>query len=88
MTLLCYSTLLFYNTIFRALLENEKKKRENIEREKEQIEREKREMMLRLSQFEEKSKKAEKGKKDSFTHSFTENGCMPNKRCCLLVHYD
>ncbi|GAA6096566.1 ezrin a [Tachysurus ichikawai] len=44
----------------RAMLENEKKKRENIEREKEQMEREKREMMLRLSQFEEKTKKAEK----------------------------
>ncbi|MCJ8736873.1 hypothetical protein PDJAM_G00017310 [Pangasius djambal] len=44
----------------RAQLENEKKKRENIEREKEQMEREKREMMLRLSQFEEKAKKAEK----------------------------
>ncbi|KAF5909710.1 ezrin isoform X1, partial [Clarias magur] len=43
-----------------ALLENEKKKRENIEKEKEQMEREKREMMLRLSQFEEKAKKAEK----------------------------
>lgn len=47
--------------IFRAQLENEKKKRENIEREKEQMEREKREMMLRLSQIEDKAKKAEKG---------------------------
>lgn len=50
-----------YLQFFRALLESEKKKRENIEKEKEQMEREKREMMLRLSQFEEKAKKAEKG---------------------------
>ncbi|KAG7222731.1 hypothetical protein INR49_026340 [Caranx melampygus] len=44
----------------RAQLENEKKKREAIEKEKEQIEREKQDLMMRLYQFEEKTKKAEK----------------------------
>lgn len=44
----------------RAQLENEKKKRESIEREKEQMEREKQELMMRLYEFEEKTKKAEK----------------------------
>ncbi|KAJ7988032.1 hypothetical protein DPEC_G00319430 [Dallia pectoralis] len=44
----------------RAQLENEKKRRENMEREKEQMEREKQELMIRLYQFEEKTKKAEK----------------------------
>ncbi|MBN3305913.1 EZRI protein, partial [Amia calva] len=44
----------------RAQLENEKKKREAIEKEKEQMEREKQELVFRLHQFEEKTKKAEK----------------------------
>ncbi|KTF90665.1 hypothetical protein cypCar_00029516 [Cyprinus carpio] len=44
----------------RAQLEGEKKRREAIEREKEQMEREKQELMMRLYQFEEKTKKAEK----------------------------
>ncbi|KAF3850031.1 hypothetical protein F7725_019750 [Dissostichus mawsoni] len=44
----------------KAQLENEKKKREAIEKEKEQMEREKQELMMRLYQFEEKTKKAEK----------------------------
>ncbi|PWA27415.1 hypothetical protein CCH79_00000475, partial [Gambusia affinis] len=48
----------------RAHLENEKKKREAIEREKEQMEREKQELMMRLYQFEEKTKKAEKDLQD------------------------
>ena len=47
--------------ICRAQLENEKKKREAIEKEKEQMEREKQDLMMRLYQFEEKTKKAEKG---------------------------
>lgn len=50
--------------ICRAQLENEKKKREAIEREKEQMEREKQDLMLRLHQFEEKTKKAEKGEEE------------------------
>uniref|UniRef100_A0A8D3DL92 Ezrin b n=1 Tax=Scophthalmus maximus TaxID=52904 RepID=A0A8D3DL92_SCOMX len=45
----------------RAQLENEKKKREAIEREKEQMEQEKQALVMRLYQFEEKTKKAEKG---------------------------
>ncbi|KAL0969499.1 hypothetical protein UPYG_G00228100 [Umbra pygmaea] len=44
----------------RAQLENEKKKREAMEREKEQMEKEKRDLMLRLHQFEETTKKAER----------------------------
>lgn len=47
--------------ICRAQLENEKKKREAIEKEKEQMEQEKQNLMLRLYQFEEKTKKAERG---------------------------
>lgn len=48
--------------ICRAQLENEKKKREAIEKEKEQMEHEKKELMMRLYQYEEQTKKAEKGK--------------------------
>ncbi|KAI1895920.1 hypothetical protein AGOR_G00111740, partial [Albula goreensis] len=44
----------------RALLESEKKKREAMEREKEQMEKEKQELMMRLYQFEEQTKKAER----------------------------
>ncbi|KAK5903375.1 hypothetical protein CgunFtcFv8_007163 [Champsocephalus gunnari] len=44
----------------KAQLDNEKKKREVIEKEKEQMEQEKQELMMRLYQFEEKTKKAEK----------------------------
>ncbi|XP_073682605.1 ezrin a [Garra rufa] len=50
----------------RAQLENEKKKREAIEKEKERVEREKQEMMMKLLQFEEKTKKVEKDLKDQF----------------------
>uniref|UniRef100_I3JFC4 Ezrin b n=1 Tax=Oreochromis niloticus TaxID=8128 RepID=I3JFC4_ORENI len=48
----------------RAQLENEKKKREAIEKEKEQMEQEKQDLMMRLYQFEEKTKKAEKDLQD------------------------
>ncbi|XP_037304992.2 ezrin b isoform X1 [Pungitius pungitius] len=44
----------------RAHLEKEKKRREAIEREKEQMEQEKQDLVMRLYQFEEKTKKAEK----------------------------
>ncbi|CAJ0929942.1 unnamed protein product [Ranitomeya imitator] len=43
----------------RALLENEKKKRELAEKEKEKIEREKEELMERLKQIEEQTRKAQ-----------------------------
>ncbi|XP_078496247.1 moesin [Lissotriton helveticus] len=43
----------------RALLENEKKKREMAEKEKEKIEREKEELMERLRQIEDQTKKAQ-----------------------------
>ncbi|XP_060947095.1 ezrin b [Limanda limanda] len=48
----------------RAQLDNEKKKREAIEREKEQMEREKKDLVMRLYQFEEKTKKAERDLQD------------------------
>uniref|UniRef100_A0A8C4ZY80 Ezrin b n=1 Tax=Gadus morhua TaxID=8049 RepID=A0A8C4ZY80_GADMO len=48
----------------RAQLENEKKKREAIEREKDQMEREKQDLVMRLYQFEEKTKKAERELQD------------------------
>jgi hypothetical protein len=43
-------------------LETEKKRRETVEREKEQMLREKEELMLRLQDYEQKTKKAEKGR--------------------------
>lgn len=45
----------------RALLENEKRKREVAEKEKEKIEKEKEELMERLKQIEEQTKKAQLG---------------------------
>lgn len=45
----------------RAMLENEKKKREQAEKEKEKIEKEKEELMERLRQIEEQTKKAQQG---------------------------
>uniref|UniRef100_A0A3P9HD57 Ezrin a n=1 Tax=Oryzias latipes TaxID=8090 RepID=A0A3P9HD57_ORYLA len=44
----------------RDQLENEKRKREAMERERQQMEREKQELMTRLSQFEETTKRAER----------------------------
>lgn len=46
---------------FRALLENEKKRRENAEKETEKIARETMELMERLRQIEEQTKKAQEG---------------------------
>ncbi|XP_056283648.1 ezrin b [Pseudoliparis swirei] len=48
----------------RGHLDKEKKKREAIEREKEQMEQEKQDLVMRLYQFEEKTKKAEKDLQD------------------------
>lgn len=53
--------LLYHFPFIRALLENEKKKRELAEKEKEKIEREKEELMERLKQIEEQTKKAQQG---------------------------
>lgn len=53
----------------RALLENEKKKREATEREKEKVEREKQEMMMKLLQFEEQTKKVERDLREQFERS-------------------
>ena len=46
----------------RQQLETEKKRRETVEREKEQMLREKEELMLRLQDYEQKTKRAEKGR--------------------------
>lgn len=55
--------LYFYlsHFLYRAQLENEKKKREIAEKEKERIEREKEELIERLRQIEEQTMKAQKG---------------------------
>ena len=53
--------LLFTLTTTRALLENEKRKREVAEKEKEKIEKEKEDLMVRLRQIEEQTKKAQEG---------------------------
>lgn len=45
----------------RQQLETEKKRREIVEKEKEQMLREKEELMMRLQDYEQKTKKAEKG---------------------------
>ncbi|XP_039509380.1 ezrin a isoform X1 [Pimephales promelas] len=50
----------------RAQLENEKKKREAIEKEKEIVEREKQEMMMKLLQVEEQTKKVERDLMEQF----------------------
>ncbi|XP_052010052.1 radixin-like isoform X2 [Xyrauchen texanus] len=50
----------------RAQLENEKKKREAVEKEKEMVEKEKQEMMLKLYQFEEQTKKVERDLQEQF----------------------
>nr|XP_023694960.1 radixin-like [Paramormyrops kingsleyae]XP_023694961.1 radixin-like [Paramormyrops kingsleyae]XP_023694962.1 radixin-like [Paramormyrops kingsleyae] len=53
----------------RAQLENEKKRREAIEKEKEQVERDKKELIVRLQQFEEKTKNAEKELQEQMAHA-------------------
>lgn len=45
----------------REQLENEKKRRAAIEKEKADMEREKQELMMKLYQYEETTKKAERG---------------------------
>ncbi|XP_058606249.1 ezrin a isoform X2 [Onychostoma macrolepis] len=50
----------------RAQLENEKKKREATEKEKDKVEREKQEMMMKLLQFEEQTKKVERDLREQF----------------------
>lgn len=53
--------VLLFGTFVRAMLENEKRKRELAEKEKEKIEKEKKELMERLRQIEEQTKKAQQG---------------------------
>lgn len=45
----------------------EKRRREAIEREKEEMAREKRELMLKLDQYEETTKRAERGETQTLT---------------------
>lgn len=58
---ICLSLSRSLSLTHRALLENEKKKREQAEKEKEKIEKEKEELMERLKQIEEQTKKAQQG---------------------------
>lgn len=51
----------FFRLFRREQLESEKKRREAIEREKEQMEREKQDLMVQLQEFEETTKRAERG---------------------------
>ena len=51
----------------RDQLESEKKRREAIEKEKAQMEKEKQDLMMRLYQFEETTKRAEKGETENLT---------------------
>lgn len=53
--------MFFLPCVRRALLEKEKKRREQAEKDKERIEREKMEIMERLRQIEEQTMKAQKG---------------------------
>lgn len=57
----CHCCLDDGGLICREQLVKEMKRRELIEKEKEQMEQEKQELMMRLYQFEERNKKAEKG---------------------------
>lgn len=59
--LLCVSACVCVCVSCRDQLESEKKKRENIEREKQQMERDKQELMMKLYEFEETTKRAERG---------------------------
>lgn len=63
---------------FRALLENEKKRRENAEKETEKIARETLELMERLRQIEEQTKKAQEG---------WNNKCLPRTTNVTLIVY-
>ena len=55
----------FVYVLCREQLESEKKKREAIEKEKEEMEKEKQELMLKLHAFEETTKRAEKGERET-----------------------
>lgn len=52
---------MYLSVCFRAMLEDERKKREQAEKEKEKIEKEKEELMERLRVIEEQTKKAQQG---------------------------
>lgn len=53
--------LIHLSVCFRAMLEDERKKREQAEKEKEKIEKEKEELMERLKVIEEQTRKAQQG---------------------------
>lgn len=56
-----FRCVFMHNSPARALLESEKKKRENAEKETEKIARETMELMERLRQIEEQTKRAQDG---------------------------
>lgn len=59
----------FIDVFCRDQLESEKKKREAMEKEKENMEREKQELMMKLQQFEETTKRAERGETNTLHNS-------------------
>lgn len=61
----------FVHAFCRDQLESEKKRREAIEREKENMEREKRDLMMKLHEYEETTKRAEKGETETLTADHT-----------------
>lgn len=71
--------------LIRALLENEKKKRELAEKEKEKIEREKEELMERLKQIEEQTKKAQQGNMDYSNIPLDAQYSVAPVKCCMFL---
>lgn len=69
-----------FDLFTRALLENEKKKRQNAEKETEKIARETMELMERLRQIEEQTKKAQDGQEVTQQTSFLMS------RVCSYLH--
>lgn len=72
-----------HNSPVRALLESEKKKRENAEKETEKIARETMELMERLRQIEEQTKRAQDGLNASEIQLFL-TFLNKNARVCVL----
>lgn len=66
---LVFKCLFMHNSPVRALLESEKKKRENAEKETEKIARETVELMERLRQIEEQTKRAQDGLTSFWMHA-------------------
>lgn len=71
---------------YRDQLDSEKRRREAIEKEKEQMEREKQELMTKLYQFEETTKRAERGETHHIITSKLHH-CSANKKGSLQLMF-